>query len=298
MELLQGGKAACAQCWIYQTWTALNAAGFSAQLTTHFPEEGIVVALAGNLAPGFRPPEGVFLVGVAADGLPHPSAQCHILQNRASLRFLREAVFMPLWPQPGLVARDPARGEQFQKVAFYGDPPNLAPEIAEPAFAKRLAEDLHLDFEILPAPRWHDYSQTDCAIAIRSFSNKPYLTKPSTKMINAWLAGVPFLGGMDSAFASDGRPGANYLPCPDLATMLAHLKRLQSDPVFRASLVEAGHAASIDFSPARLTRRWIDFLENDARARARRWLRSGRTSRALSRLHMRVATALFARRIS
>jgi hypothetical protein len=298
VELLQAGKAACVQCWIYQTWLELREAGLETRLVTEFPRHGMVVALAGNLPPAFRPPDGVYLLAIAVDGLPHPSAQCHVLQNRASTRFLRNSVFMPLWPQPGLLPRDSRRGDRFQNIAFYGDPPNLAPELADPSFPEILKSRLDLNFEILPAARWHDYSQTDAAIAVRSFSARPFLFKPSTKMVNAWLAGIPFLGGMDSAYSSDGRAGTNYLACPDPETMLGHLHALKSNPAMRQKLVNAGQTASPAFSKPQLTAQWKELLEYHARPRAERWMRTGPAVRALERLRSRVEVAIFSMRIS
>ena len=69
------------------------------------------------MPPDFIPgPEQCFL-SVSADGPLHVGADVHIVQNKAQCRLLPEAIFVPHWPQPGLVRRDPSRGVIFENVA-------------------------------------------------------------------------------------------------------------------------------------------------------------------------------------
>ena len=44
-RLEEGGKIACAQCWIYQTWLALERSGFPVRLTHSIPSDGTLVTL-------------------------------------------------------------------------------------------------------------------------------------------------------------------------------------------------------------------------------------------------------------
>ena len=261
-RLMQSGKAACVQCWIYLTILRLSRAKVDITLCHTIPEEGIVVALTGNLMPEFRAPEGVYLIGVVADGTPHPACHFHILQNAAHARRLRHSAYIPLWPQPGLIPRDPARGERFENVVFYGDPPNLAPEIRDPSFGKLLKNRFNLDFQIAGADRWHDYSETDCVLAIREFGSKPFLRKPATKLYNAWMAGVPMIGGIDSAFATDGRAGIDYMQCDTLESLWSAVARLKDDPDFRKRMVAEGGSAAQQFTPEAITGRWQNLLHS------------------------------------
>jgi len=256
--LQESGKVACAQCWIYQTWAALQAAGVDCELSTELPSQGIMVALSGFFPDSFRPGAGVFFFGVVADYVPHPSAHLHIVQNRAHAARLPGAVFVPLWPQPNLIPRDPTRGRLFQNVCFLGDPQNLAPELRSPAWAEHLRKQLGIVWEIRRAERWHDYSDVDCVVAIRDFSNARLLHKPASKLYNAWLAGTPFIGGTDSAYAADGIPDENFLQARSPEQLFQLLKRLKSDPVFCAQLTAAGGMAGREFTREKTTARWKD----------------------------------------
>ena len=201
-RLAQSGKAASSQAWIYRTFLNLSAAGAEAELCHQIPDEGLVVSLTGNLPSGFKCPEGIFLVGVVADGIPHPACHFHILQNAKHAARLPRSTYLPHWPQPGLITRKRERGDRFENVYFFGDPPNLAPELRDPSFSDSLRERLGLNLVIAGSDRWHDYSEADCVIAIRELGTSGFLGKPATKLYNAWMAGVPFIGGGDSAFAN------------------------------------------------------------------------------------------------
>lgn len=268
--LEQSGKIACAQCWIYQTWAALRHAGVEIPLSTALPSDGVLVTLTGFFSENFRPPANVFFAGIVADSLPHPGAQLQILQNPFHAQRLSHSVYMPLWPQPHLLPRDPARGSRFENICFYGDEQNLAPELRDPQWQKRLA-DLGVRLVLRSAAHWHDYRTADAVIAVRGFGTSPYWHKPGTKLYNAWLAGVPFIGGRDSAYVGDGRPGENFLQATSPDALLDQIRRLRDDSTLRERLVVAGHLAGEAFAPAATLSRWKTLLTQDLPARAEAW---------------------------
>jgi hypothetical protein len=49
---------------------------------------------------------------------------------------------------------------------------------------------------------WHDYSTDDLVLAVRDLTEKDALVKPASKLVNAWIAGVPALLGPEPAFAN------------------------------------------------------------------------------------------------
>ncbi len=120
--------------WTLQTYLYLRAGGVNCQLTGTLPREGIVVTHRDFLADAIRPGPRLLLVCLLADrGAPemwlagagrHPYAQLHLVQNpqdalvaRPSL--LWESRYLPLWPQPGLIPRDAARGDRFEHAAYW-----------------------------------------------------------------------------------------------------------------------------------------------------------------------------------
>ena len=269
-EVLGGGKAATAQSWIYQTWTELRDT-CPVELVTQLPREGIIVALANNLHQGFRAGTGQFVAAVAADFLPHPGAQVQILQNPAHAQRLTGAIFVPHWPQPGLVPRDPARGTAVEVAAFFGDPSNLAPEIADKEFQSLLLRETGVQLEIREAARWHDFSNVDIAIAIRDFSRARHLGKPATKLYNAWLAGVPLIGGSDSALSAEGKPGTDFLIARSPGELLRQIRELKENPAAWQAIVDAGKAGSSARSRDAVRKIWQDLCDSEIPRRFEAW---------------------------
>ncbi|MFA7342778.1 MAG: glycosyltransferase [Terrimicrobiaceae bacterium] len=281
-NLEESGKIACAQCWIYQTWNALASAGHACTLSPDLPKEGILVALSGFFGASAKFPPGVFFADIVADSLPHPAAHLHIVQNEAHAARLPRAVFMPLWTHPNLVPRDPARDGAFEKICFLGDPDNLAPGLRSEEWAAALRRDLGLQFEIRRADRWHDYSDVDCVLAIRDFTKSRHLHKPATKLYNAWLAGVPFIGGRDSAYAADGHPGVDYLKADSPEQVVAHLRHLKEDPGFRMRLVKEGAKSGAGFTPEMILGRWKKLVSETLPAAAGKHAATSAARRAVS----------------
>ncbi len=281
IQLEQAGKAACVQCWIYQTWVHLSKSGYPAKLVHQMPEEGLVVALTGNLHPTFRPGRSLFVVGVVADGLPHPHVHWHILQNAAWAKRLSRSSYVPLWTQPNLVPRDPSLGDRFTNVRFYGDETNLTSELRDSSFVLHCKNHLGLNLEGVNAERWHDYSDTDGAFAIRRFDNAPCHHKPATKLANAWLAGVPFIGGADSAYASEGQVGVDHMACRTLEEFLSALQILKSDPALREKLVAEGRRAGERHTIHALTTRWTKLLSTEVPEQALQWHKKSAAERRL-----------------
>jgi len=268
--LLGGGKAASAQSWLYQTWVELRKI-CRVDLVTKMPEEGIVVTLSNHLHQGFRARPGQFVAAVAADFLPHPGAQVQILQNPAHARRLPRTLFVPHWPQPGLVTRDPARGAAVRTAAFFGDPSNLARQVAAPEFLARVLHDTGVRLEMREAARWHDYSDVDIAIAIRDFTRARHLSKPATKLYNAWLAGVPLIGGSDSAFAEEGNPGTDFLVASSPGELLGQIRRLKENPSIWQSIVDAGYLQAAGRSRDAVRTIWQHLCDSEIPSRFEAW---------------------------
>jgi hypothetical protein len=271
-DLLGGGKSASAQSWIFQTWAELRGRT-DVELVHELPASGIIVTLSNLLPDGFLPQRGQFIAAVTADFLPHPGAHLQIVQNAAHARRLPGAVFMPHWPQPNLIPRDPARDTRFETLAFFGDPSNLAGELSSPAFARELESRAGVRFEIRENTRWHDYSDVDAVLAVRDFSRARHLNKPATKLYNAWLAGAPLIGGRDSAFSAEGKDGADYLIARSADDCISHVCRLKNNPSLRKAIVDAGKLKSATRSRDAVRALWQELCSSELPARRDAWIK-------------------------
>ena len=251
-----GGHYGTAENWIYQSWARLKQAGIISTLSLKIPTQGIVFALGSSLGKHIQIPPGICLVDIVADATPHPAAHAYIVQNRIQQKYIPHSFFIPHWPQPKMIPRSPDRGRRFENIAFFGDACNLAPELQQPEWQDHLRRSLGLSFTIKSPVAWHDYSQVDCVVAIRSFPPSRHLSKPATKLYNAWLAGVPFIGGDDIAYSDEGNPEKNYLVATSPEVLLANLCRLKEDLSFRDELVANGHHQGAFYTQQKTGERW------------------------------------------
>ena len=285
-SLLAGGKSASAQAWLFQTWAELRGQT-DVELTNHIPDEGIIVTLANFLTPNFRATSKQHVCAVVADFQPHPGAQIQIIQNAAHAKRLRQALFVPHWPQPNLIPRTPARGDRFETIAFFGDRSNLCSVLLNPEFGKKLQEACGVRIEIRSAERWHDYSDVDAVLAIRDFSTARQLHKPATKLYNAWLAGVPFLAGSDSAYSAEAEPGRDYLVAKSEQHVLELLNELQKNPARRQALVAAGQKKTATRNRDAVRAIWLQLLNDELPSHLNRWKSKGENTQRMFWLKQR-----------
>jgi hypothetical protein len=99
------------------------------------------------------------------------------------------------------------RFDRFENVCFFGERSNLAPEL--PTAAGKAGSEANLALTSWSAVRIAGMTTVKPTVLWRrEVSDVPRTCKASHELYNAWLAGVPFIGGMDSAYTADGMPGA------------------------------------------------------------------------------------------
>jgi hypothetical protein len=258
-------------CWILQTYLRLRENGFPGTLVGTLPHEGIVIAYWDSVPIDFKPSAKLLIVGIIADGIyPHPYTQIRVVQNqKAALKF-SSSYYIPLWTQPGLIPRSASRGDRFETIAFFGAIPNLAPELQSPSWQAQLQE-LGLNWYVVEPDRWHDYSDVDAVLAVRSFDKRDYFQKPATKLFNAWHAGVPAILGCESAYRAERQSDLDYIEVSSPDEVLAALKRLRDDPELRQSTIANGRLRAKETSVENLTARWGNFITQVAMPAYEAW---------------------------
>lgn len=261
VPFLNIGHCRTAQNWIYQSFIQLKQRGIPLELYSVLPPQGMILALGSSLSKKLRIPAGMCLIDIVADAAPNPAAHAYIVQNRIQQKYIPHSFFIPHWPQPKMIPRSPDRGDRFDNIAFFGDINSLAPELRKEEWHHHLRRTLGLSFTIKSPYQWHNYSDVDGVIAIRSFSQSCYLSKSAVKLYNAWLAGVPFIGGRDVAYADEGHPGKNYLIATSPSELLEHLRHLKEDISFRRELIAHGHHQGAFYTQEKTAERWISLIQ-------------------------------------
>lgn len=279
-------------CWTLQTYLRLKADGFPCKLVGTIPTEGIILAHWDSLPTDLQPSSKQLIVCFQADRARHPYAQIHIVQNPQGLltqlmvlgdKYLLPGLicYMPLWPQPGLIPRRLERDNHFENIAFFGLEENLLPELQGTAWREQV-NTLGLQWNIVSDfEHWHDYSNVDAVLAVRSFTKRDYTWKPATKLYNAWHAGVPAILGCESAFQAERKSELDYIEVTSIQEVVSALKQLRDEPKLRRAIVENGRIRAQETSPEKLTKRWSTLIIDTIVPAYDRWCKASSLTQQL-----------------
>lgn len=267
-------------CWILQSYVLMRQAGLEATLSTLPRPDAVNVVhpfFFGLRHRGVAP----YILACRADAYAPWSANFWLEQNGVRGEGPRHAA-VPHWPQPGLVPRDPARGGRIETLVFKGEEINFDARFREPAFLAALAElgvTLRLDVfgpgragpAAGPVFDWHDYGSADLVLAARNMTPADAEGKPASKLVNAWLAGVPALLGPEPAFRELRRSELDYAEIRTPGEVLAAVRRLKAEPGRYRAMIETGRRRGADFTVPRTLERWLAILNGPVRADFERW---------------------------
>lgn len=285
--------------WVWRTYHHLAADGVACRLVTSLPEEGLIVAAGCNLPLLFRPTGRQFIVSCVADSPPLFFAPCQLFQSVTQAERQTQCLGFPLnvhvphWPQPGLLPRDEDRGSVFRHIDYFGARNQLAAGLCSPAFAARLRTldlELRCNFE-----HYHDYRTTDAVVAVRAFDGRVVTHKPASKLVNAWLAGVPAVLGAENGFRELRTSPLDYIETSAQEEVWNALVRLREDAGLRDAMAAHGRRRAAAFSVPALTEKWRRLLTGTLPPAQERWRALPEAQRRLfflERASRRVATSL------
>ena len=217
-----------------------------------------------------------FLVGVRADRAPVQACDFAIAQNPLALRSHER--FVPLWPQPGLLPRDPARDSRVETLAYFGRTSSAPAWFSDGAWRQALTRR-GVRFEVRERA-WHDYRSVDVALAVRDESRRVLGTKPATKLYNGWLAQVPVIASPEPAYAALRENPLDFLEVRDAADVLAAIDRLRAQPALYRAMAWQGARRGMSFSVAAVARCWLDLFDAELLPAYMAWRGGGSARRA------------------
>ena len=267
-ELQRGERA-----WVLQTYLRLMRAGLPVRLTSRLPASGLVIfhakerqALPLRRARGRS---GLVFVAIRGDVKGAAGADFELVQNRRSADG-RRRLFVPHWPQPGLLPRDAARGSRLARIAYKGFDRNLHPYFRSADWQEFLASrGIEWRVDSVPfaerdtrgeALDWPDFRSVDAVLAVRPAACPRRDSKPATKLCNAWLAGVPALLSPDVAFRELRRSPLDYLEVTRPEEAKRCVCRLLADPELYRRMVANGRERAAEFSADAILARWLELL--------------------------------------
>jgi hypothetical protein len=295
---LDGGRCA----WTFQTWLRLRHAGFAATLAGELPRAGLAILHADdfNAIDRHRFPLPLWTVVCRADRAPVWRADFEIVQNPLQADG-RRCFYVHHWPQPGLLPRDTSRCGALRSVGYFGMFKQLPEELRHASWRAQL-RDLGCDWltpggstitSPLDQSRIHDYSLVDVVVALRDPLRGDASHKPPTKLLNAWLAGVPAIVSPDPAYLALRTHELDFIEAADAPAALAALRRLRDQPGLYSVMCQRARERAAEFTPAAISARWQRLLTVEIpAARAGSIARLTHPVRALASHGQRVYTRL------
>lgn len=251
-------------CWLVAPFLALRTLYTNVFLTDKIQPGSVCVVSGVDLGVRARS-DRCFCIATRSDGHIPELADLRVVQNQAAEETDKD-IFIPHWPQPGLIPRDVERGTRIEELAFKGASVNLYAPLRDRTFQQQLSElGVHFSIEERPidglTARWFDYSQADLVLALRNIGVEDVKVKPASKLINAWLAGVPALLGPEPAFEELRRSELDYIVVRTPTDVLDAVRHLQANPNRYLAMSQNGLHRGADYGPERTLARWANLLE-------------------------------------
>jgi hypothetical protein len=247
--------------WSVQTYLQLVAIGCPATVS-EAPRAGKINIVDGlTLGQRFFAPD-VYCVGCRGDG--HYPGFCQAVIHQNSLTADEyPSIYIPQWPQPGIVPRHQSRC-RVETIGFFGHAGiNLAPEYKDSAFVAELQRkncSLIVKGKLEDRVSWNDYSQIDLVLSVRRIPLEHLLLKPVSKLVNAWIAGVPALLGQESAIQAIATDGIDYILIREPADVFRALEAFQTHPDLYLSMRTHGLNRAKAYSVEAVAAKWLETI--------------------------------------
>lgn len=298
------------------TFLRLQERGHDVLLTDKVPQSGIVVVYSGDM-PSFlkhlKSKKKLTIISVESDRrIAENSVADFVVQhNGLNIDNVRR-IYIPNWPQVGLIPRDTTRLSELRTVHYKGNIENLHPSFLTADWESAL-HDLDMKFvvdaditasdwrdgtlgeriRVGSTSGWRDYSENDVILAVRPRRPRGdrVKPKPAVKLVNAWRAGTPALLGPEPNFQELRRTELDFIEVSSPSEAYAALYKLKENPSLYLKMIQNGLHRGQAFSNASITQLWEDFLFQHVRATPRnRSARSISVGLLLPRRAIRLAT--------
>jgi len=270
--------------WIVMTYLYLRRVGYPAQISRK-PNKETVNIVHYNDVGARMIVDGHYIVCTRADKPPTNLTPWRVVVNPAAVESRRD-VAMPHWPQPGLVPRDLSRGDRIRTAGYLGHGPELHPSFYSAKFHRPLRE---MGIEWRQPVDHHDFSDIDVVVAVRSGDADWKRNKPASKLVNAWLAGVPAIVSDESAYAGLRKGPLDYLSAENAEETLTCLRRLREEPDLCRQMSENGFQRKGEFTVGAIVQRWADFFDEMVIPDFLRWKGSANAHSRVLRLAVTVS---------
>lgn len=272
--------------WTIQSFMYLRSLDYPCTLTDILPDNGIIFAHSDFLSSSDKPSSKKFIVEIKPDRklscyfANFVIVQCRLdpLRNWLTKPFIHSA-YVPYWPQPSLIPRDPNRGARFENVYYMGNASQFLENVNE--LENEIAQ-LGLTLKMPPRAKWHDYSEADVVVAVRPLKNlladfsgdRDQFRKPASKLINAWLAGVPAILSPEPSYKDIKLSDLDFLEASNVSEIIEQLKLLAANPKLRNLMRHNSLTRASEISPNKNLQAWANIIGSEIIPIYLKWLKS------------------------
>lgn len=253
--------------WCLQTYLILKKLTDLTLTCSNTLKENCVNIIHSDRLLKYRGNSAHFIVSVQGDFPRRIWAHYHIVQNKNQVGSNKS--FVPFWLTPGLKKRNPDR-HSVLRIAYAGQTFNGNLAGTENAW-NELFEKHGVEFVTIAKDAWHDLSEIDVLLGIRDFDSRPHNTKPPSKLINAWHAQIPFIGGYDSAFTQVGSPGRDFLRVKTPREALEALLLLKNNAKVYQDFIVEGNKKAAQYTTETIAKAWQNILMGPVLTRYKKW---------------------------
>lgn len=264
--------------WVLQTYLRLHRSGYPVELSNTVPDDGFVVfhPLHKSILREALPRRNrVVLVSTRGDCRVAMEADFEILQN-GYWSDEKKRFFIPYWPQPSIIPRNPERKSSVKTISFKGYDANVHSYFLDTEWLEWMNtnqiqwrhDSTSFEFtEKSPVPvDWHDYAGVDVLVAVRPLPDRrkklapDYRNKPANKLYNAWRAGVPAVLGREYAYREQRRSALDYIELQKPEDAKEAVLKLKNNPNLYRDMVQNGFERAKEFTAEQIVEQWAEVL--------------------------------------
>lgn len=260
--------------WIVQVYHWMRAAGETVTIGGKTRADAVNIVSTWDF--GRRNRKNThYILAVRADAHAPMMANFVVYQNDRFSPAPHRAMMKHL-PQPGIVPRNPDREDRIRTLSYMGRARNLLPGLQTPAFKDALAEigvtlDLRFDDKDTGRHAWNDYSEVDAIVAVRGRGGYLESLKPGSKLVNAWLAGVPAILGPEAGFEDLRMSDLDYVEAHTPEDVIEAVKAMNATPERYAAIVANGKNRAVHFTAEAIAQDWVSLINGRVAPRFKAW---------------------------
>ena len=247
--------------WIYTTYVYLKVRGFKVNISDKLVKNHINIIHYDHF--GFKEVcSDCYVVSVKADRNRTFISNYEIIQSPYSSEHDKD-IFIHHWPEANIIVRDSSRGSKVENLVYYGRKYYLPDYIETKNFKEKL-EKLGVNLKISDVrSEWKNYKEADIVLSVRKAPSFYRKSKPASKLVNAWLAGVPAIVDSDPICNYLKKTDFDYISANSEKEMLEAIALLKEDAVLYEKMVTNSKKRAEEFTIDKIADMWINALSRD-----------------------------------